>query len=132
MIEKIMGFLDEMSTSTGYSDFDYNREKAEKYVELLISKNQFVYVTNECLMLGTVGSMFFGNDIFASDELIYVKKEFRGLGHSKAALESFVEWAESKGAKRVIVGQTTGVIGGEFSRLASSCGFFKLGEVYAR
>jgi GNAT superfamily N-acetyltransferase len=132
MIDKMVTFTDEMHKETAYSKLKYSKEKTYSFFDKIIKAGQFVYLTDECLMVGSISSTFFGDSLVANDILIYVKKEFRGFGHAGLALSNFIKWAESKGADSIIIGQTTGVCGKEFKSLAGACGFVKLGEVYAR
>jgi len=132
MINKMVSFTDEMHKETGYSALDYNQEQTADFFEKIITSNQFVHLTDECLMIGTITKTFFGDSLVANDVLLYVKKEFRGNGHADDAVKSFVKWASNMGADRVVMGQSTGVCGKEFKSLVTSCGFVKLGEVYAR
>ena len=132
MINKMLSFIDEMHKSTGYSELDYNRDKTELFFNEIIKHEQFIYLTRECLMIGTIDKPFFGNSLISSDVLLYVKKDYRGCGHAVKAVSDFIEWSDSQGADRVVMGQSTGVCGVEFNSLVESCGFTKIGEVFAR
>lgn len=128
----MLSFTDDMHKETRYSELDYNREDAAAYFETLISSNQFIHINDGCLMIGVIGKTFFGDSLIADDVLIYVKKKYRCKGFAEDAVNSFVKWARDNGAKRVSLGQSTGVCGEEFKAVAKSCGFKKLGEIFAR
>tara|TARA_R100000951_G_scaffold25817_1_gene21919 strand:- start:3910 stop:4296 length:387 start_codon:yes stop_codon:yes gene_type:complete len=128
----MLSFTDEMHKTTNYSLFNYNREKTASSFKSIIDRNQFIYITDGCLMIGTADETFFGNSVVANDCLIYVKKEHRGRGLSKLALNKFIEWAKEVGADSIMIGQSSGVNNEEFASAAISCGFKKLGEVFAR
>ena len=132
MIEKMLSFTDDMHEETKYSELDYNREDTAAYFENVIRANQFVHINDGCLMIGVICKTFFGDSLIADDVLLYVKKEYRCKGLAEEAVKSFVKWADDNGAKRVSLGQSTGVCGEEFKAVAKSCGFKKLGEVFAR
>ena len=63
MINKMLSFIDEMHKSTGYSELDYNRDKTELFFNEIIKHEQFIYLTRECLMIGTIDKPFFGNSL---------------------------------------------------------------------
>ena len=128
----MLSFTDEMHSTTNYSRLDYNREKTAKSFKSLVDRNQFIYITDECLMLGTADETFFGDSVIANDCLIYVKKDYRGKGHSALAINQFVKWAEEIGVDSIMIGQSSGVSNQEFASVAKSCGFKKQGEVFAR
>ena len=128
----MLSFTDEMHKTTSYKHLDYNREKTAAYFRRLIDGGKFVHLTDQCLMLGTIGRTFFGESVISSDVILYVKKEFRGEGHSAKAINEFIKWSDNNGAERISIGQSSGVCGEEFKAVAKSCGFKKLGEVFAR
>lgn len=128
----MLSFTDEMHKNTDYKYLNYDRVKTGEYFQKLIDLNQFIHLTDGCLMIGSLEKVFFGDSLIASDILIYVKKEHRGLGLSIAAVNEFIKWSENAGASRISIGRSSGVNEKEFKSLAVKCGFNKLGEVYAR
>lgn len=130
MIDDMLNLCEEMHAETLYKTMRYDRSTMRKTIEYLIERDQFVHYEDGCVMLGTASQTFFGPDIVASDVLMYVSKDKRGKGLAKRALSAFKSWAESKGAKMINVGQTTGVTGQEFNALAEILGFSVIGKVY--
>ena len=132
MVEEIKKLLAEMHETTYYGRFDFSVEKSMEYIEKLIGANQFVYVDNGVMMLGTCSVCWFGSDKVANDVLLYVSKDKRGKGLAKKAVSAFVEWSELKGAKALFIGQTTGVNTESFRSLAGNSGFKQAGSVFVR
>lgn len=122
----------EMHEETSYSSLDYDPTKVIGYVSTLIDRGQFVYVDCGVVMLGAAYKSWFGSDVVANDILLYVSKDSRGSGLAKMALDAFCDWSRSVGAKRVVIGQTTGVEAESFSRLVDSCSFDCMGSVYVK
>ena len=132
MIKAIASLLEEMHAETSYRMYSFSRVKCESYVEKLAKAGQFVYYRPGVVMLGTIETTFFGDDKIANDLLLFVSKGERGSGEASRAIESFCEWAESNGAKSIVIGQTTGAGKESFSALAQKFDFKEFGTVYRR
>lgn len=132
MIDCILDLLEEMHKETSYGLYDFSRDKCRRYLERFYNAGQFVYHRPGVVMLGTIEATFFGNDKIANDLLLFVSKSERGSGEASRAIESFCEWAESNGAKSIVIGQTTGVSKESFSALAEKFDFKEFGTVYLR
>ena len=121
-----------MHKETRYISLDYDKEKTAKFIGRLINAGQFVYINDDCLMLGQASETFFGKSLAASDLLLYVKKESRGKGFGNSAISEFIEWADSLGCDSVAIAQSTGINNKEFNSLAKANGLKKVGECFAR
>lgn len=61
------------------------------------------------LFVGFVGEDWFGPDRYAADLTFWVRPESRGSSAAVRLLFAFEGWAESKGAKEIRVGVSTGI-----------------------
>lgn len=119
----------EMHANTQYSKYAVD----EKDILQMIANhivNGFVYLNEGCLFIGKAYTPWFGGCNFASDVLLYTKKESRGKGLAKEAVQEFIKWGKSKGAVSITIGQSTGVNEKEFNNLAEGLGMKRIGAVY--
>lgn len=128
----LIDLLTEMHETTAYRELPLSIDRLSRFIESVKSSGQFLYHKPGVVMIGTVSKAFFSESLVASDVLLYVSPDNRGRGEAEKALSEFVSWAESKGASQVVIGQTTGVNGEEFDRLAKKLNFSFAGKVYRR
>jgi GNAT superfamily N-acetyltransferase len=129
LIQSIYNVIIEMHENTQYSKFTTNEDKIK---DMIIARldNGFIYYDGMCLLIGSVFTQWFCDDVFAADTLLYTKKEHRGKGLAKIAAKTFIQWAQENGATQISFGQSTGVNEKEFNRMADSLGLNKVGAVY--
>lgn len=77
--------------------------------------------------LGRVAPMYFSEELIAHDLAWFVKPTARGSAAAVALLADFEEWAQARGAKFVLIGQTTGVKMPETKALYERLGYTSLG-----
>lgn len=111
MIEHIIKLLSDIhKESIYYSRFDLDLHKAREIIAIMMeSKDYFIRTTDHGVIIASVAKPFWSNDLIAQDELVYVSKEGRGSGEGLKLIASFEKWAEKKGAKRIIVGDSMGI-----------------------
>ena len=129
LIQNIYDVIIEMHGNTKYSKFTTNENKIKEMIKASL-KNGFIYYDGMCLLIGSVFTPWFCDDIFASDTLLYTRKEHRGKGLAKIAAKTFIQWAQENGATQISFGQSTGVNEKEFNKMADSLGLNKVGAVY--
>ena len=76
---------------------------------------------------GSVMKTFFCDDFLAQDMGWWVKSTSRGSAAAIVLLSDFEMWAKSKGAKKVMVGQSTAVNIESTTKLFKHCGFRVIG-----
>ena len=129
LVDEIYKTIIEMHENTGYSKHSINEYKIKSMIQDRIS-NGFVYFDGKCLMLGNAYTPWFSDEIFASDTILYTKKEHRGEYRAERAVKDFIEWAKEIGATNISISQSTGVNNKEFNSLAEKLGLIKIGAVY--
>jgi GNAT superfamily N-acetyltransferase len=60
-------------------------------------------------LFGVVYPLMFCDILEAQEEVIYVLPEYRGTVIAPKIIKHFMDWAEKKGAKRIIMGASTGI-----------------------
>lgn len=83
-------------------------------------------------LLGVVTPAVMGLELHAHEEILFTLPELRGGDAGSKLIEAFIAWAETKDAKRIWAGTTTGLTGAAHTQLMRRHGFKKAGEVYHR
>ncbi len=73
--------------------------------------------------LGACGPNWFGPDMLASDLAIYIDPEHRGGSAGPRLMQAFTDWANSTGAKLVMVGVSAGINPERTGRLYERLGY---------
>ena len=118
-----MGHL--MHQEGRFSQFDFNDEKVENLIKLLIN-NGIAIITEGGFFLGLVTEHFFGNDKISLDLALYVREGFRGEGIADQLIDEYIKVAREMGAVDIGIGNSMGNVGGLYERH----GFSKVGGVY--
>lgn len=84
------------------------------------------------LILCSVTKSFFGPDLLAGDIALYVDPSCRARGAAKQLTQAYVDWAVSKGARRVSVGNSAGAPDQAYTGLMEGLGFTKTGSLLCR
>jgi GNAT superfamily N-acetyltransferase len=124
--------LKKMHLETIYSNLEFSGTACANFLLDHMNHNQFIQVDERGIMLGEISPTFFGDDLSANDVLIYIRPEFRREGLAQASIESFFSWAESRGARLITIGQSTGSNSDEFKALINKLNLQPLGAVYGR
>ena len=74
---------------------------------------------------------WFTSDVIASEDLFFVRKDFRGSPCAFRLMKAFLAWAEDRGAVHVRAGIATGDPGSNADRLYLHFGFHKVGGCYS-
>lgn len=119
----------DMHTNTQYKNYPVNEADILQMIANHIVGG-FVHLKDGCLLIGETYTPWFGGCKFASDTLLYTKKESRGNGLAKEAVKEFIKWGKSNGAVSITIGQSTGVNEKEFNGLAEGLGMKRIGAVY--
>ena len=124
----------QMHADSIYRDLPFDENKTEKQLALCnidVPERYFKLAIRdgEVLggMLGCVKRSFFCDELFASDMGWWVAESHRGSCAALKLLDDFVEWAQSKGARKVMVGQSTGRNIEQTTKLYQHCGFRIIG-----
>lgn len=125
---------------TGYAGLRVDPEKMRLVLsELLASDDGCVFVldstknsTIDGVIFGVCQEYWFGPDRVAMEMLIYARPSARSGVFIKRMVERFEEWALSRGAKRVMLGVSTGVEIDRKDRLMKHFGYKVLGGMYGK
>lgn len=80
-------------------------------------------------MLCGLTKSFFGPDLSAVEFALYVDPQHRSTGVAKQLVQSYVDWAIAKGARRVNAGNSAGTPDEAYTALMQSAGFEKTGSL---
>ena len=80
-------------------------------------------------LIGANTPSFFGDDWVAGDLAVYVHPEYRKEGVGDELVRRFVQWATARGAKRINVGNSTGMDDTVYVRLMLRHGFSRAGSL---
>lgn len=129
LLEDCFGIIMDMHANTQYKKYQVSEAAILQAITNHIA-NGFIFLKDGCLLMGKVYTPWFGGERFASDTLLYTKKESRGNGLAKEAAKAFITWSESEGAVSISIGQSSGVNEKEFNALAEGLGMKRIGAVY--
>lgn len=76
---------------------------------------------------GVINKMFFSDELMARDVGWWVKQSRRGSFAAIRLLEDFETWAKSKGAQKVMIGQSSGIDIEKTTKLYQHCGYRIIG-----
>ncbi len=131
MIENIKELGRLMHEETVFSRLSYDPEKLYQFaLRLLGDPYSLVVVHDKSALLAQVYPHIYTDDLIAVDQLLYVHPDHRRSGIARSLVTHYVNWAESMGAKMVLMGSSTGFEGAE--DFFKSCGFERIGGNYLR
>ena len=125
----------EMHANSVYRDMPLDEEKTIRqlnYSGTEVAPDRYfrIAVRGDELMGGFYGIVrrtFFCDEINAHDLGWWVKQTARGSAAAVLLLNDFSSWARAKGARLVMVGQSTGINIERTTRLYEHCGFRVIG-----
>lgn len=120
----------EMHRNSIYADMPFNWEKTEQQISLCneaVPNRYFKLAVRESTvigaMLGIIQPTFFCDELLAQDMGWWVPRSRRGQGAALKLLADFEMWARDKGARKLIVGQSTEVNIKQTTKLYMHLGF---------
>lgn len=127
----------QMHNESNFSGLTYDPELAQEYGA------KFVDNEDRCFLLavdsqrtigfisGQIGRAMFGPELIATEDLLYVVPEERGMktGVTTELLRRFCLWSAERGAARVSVANVAGANDEAFRRLLGTYGFRPAGTV---
>ena len=123
---------------TGYAGLRVDQDKMHAVLSrMLATEDACVFVlatgsTIDGVMFGVCQEYWFGPDRVAMDMMLYARPSARSGVFIKRMVERFEEWALSCGAKRVMLGVSTGVEIDRKDRLMKHFGYKVLGGMYGK
>lgn len=84
------------------------------------------------IIVGVVLDYWFNDDTYATDLVLYVKKEYRTSNYGYRLIKSFINWAASKDVEEITTGISSGVDIDKAGRLFERMGFKNKGKMYSR
>ena len=123
-----------MHRTSTFADMRYSGEELAEFLQAMLDLPHlqgFLAVqglrTVGFILCG-VNKSFFGPDLVASEFALYVDPESRGAGVAKQLVQSYVDWAIAKGARRVNAGNSAGTPDEAYVSLMEGVGFTKTGS----
>ncbi len=115
-IDKCIELGHAMHQESYYKHFNYNEEKLNKFLKLMIS-NPLQYCTLVCehnkiivgFFLGVSSEQWIGTDKMSSDLACYVIPEERGSIAGIRLIKAYEQWARDIDVKEIIIGVSTGI-----------------------
>lgn len=141
-VEEIIAMADDFH-STHRPELDFEPDKIREHGRQLMADytrrtyNAFVAIKdNEYVgfLVGTCTPYFFNYSVSASQELLYVKPEYRSLTPLKKLLQVFANWAELNGALEIYTGVSVHELerADRVSNMFSYLGFKKIGYYHMK
>ena len=117
-----------------YKCFNYNPIKVRAYIEWMLNHREtaiaIVGEDNGVVQggfLGFVQEHFFGSDKQAYDSITFVDPEYRGTLLGYRLMKRYVEEAKARGAKQILLGNTTGINYKSVMGIYKKMGFSQVG-----
>ena len=79
---------------------------------------------------GGLTAPIFSKEVYAHDYLLYIKEKYRSAAAATALVESYTAWAKERGAKKVMLSNSTGNNIESFAKLAEKLGFKTVGSIH--
>lgn len=119
-----------------YAPYDFDDDKVIEMFTALISTQFGIALVAEQEgvviggFIGVVQKHWFGNDTQASDIALFIAPEHRGGRTGLMLIKAYVQAALNKGAKQVLLANSTGVQTDRVAKLFESFGFQRRGFVF--
>lgn len=110
-LENIIKLLEEIhKESKFFNSCKLDTSRAKEILAQLVGRDDvFLKQTENGAMLGVLTQPFWSSEVWAQEEFIYVSKEARGSGEGQELISAFEAWAKSKGAAKIIAGDSMGI-----------------------
>lgn len=119
-----------------YAPFDYDTAKVADLIAALITTRfgiALVAEDNGQIIGGFIGSIqphWFGGDTCASDFALFVHPDHRTSITGLKLIKRYIQEAQAKGAKQIMLANSTGVASDRVAQLFESLGFKRRGYVF--
>lgn len=119
-----------------YQQMDYSFQKVQDLLHRHVNEDGLVWLVAEQDgeiiggILGIISEHYFGKDLMAVDEALFVTKGKRGGSAAFKLIRGFAEIAALRGARRIMLGTTTGVEAEAVGRFYEKLGFERIGGLY--
>ena len=123
--------------SPTFKDFEFDEGKVDMMLKHYIVY-EFLAVCNDDdnnivgFLIGRNTSSFFGDDLVATDNMVYILPEFRGHGLLKPMIDLFEDWARKHGCKRIDLGVTVGINNDAVCNMYRKLGYKDLGTILSK
>lgn len=109
---------------------------AESLASLITLDNGCLFVVDEGdKITGMIGGImldfWFSDDMYATDLVLYVDKEYRTKNYGYRLVKSFVKWAKDNDADEISTGISSGLDIDKAGRLFERLGFKYKGKMYS-
>lgn len=132
--DQVVEIAKEMHETSMFRDYSLDADKLISQLELADKHPDTAYFRiavrdGEVFggFYGTISRMFFCDELMARDVGWWVKKNRRGSWAAVRLLAGFEVWAKEKGAKKVMIGQSSEINIEETTRLYKHCGYRVIG-----
>lgn len=132
--EQVLAIAAEMHAGSMFRDYAFDGEKLIQQIEASAAypdtlRFRLAVLNGEVYggLYGTINRMFFCDEYMARDVGWWVKQDRRGSWAAICLLADFEQWAAEKGAKKVMLGQSSGMNVEVTTRLYENCGYRVVG-----
>jgi GNAT superfamily N-acetyltransferase len=136
-IPVILDMIEESISQTIWKDIKLDRAKTTGMLEqnehnLLFHGNVVVDDQGEIVgcFAATLGSRIWTNEVFAYDQLFYIKEGHRRLKTATALVAAYKEWAIERKVRKAFLSNSMGMNIETFSKLAKLLGFEEVGSIH--
>tara|TARA_R100000700_G_scaffold19829_1_gene26586 strand:- start:15859 stop:16275 length:417 start_codon:yes stop_codon:yes gene_type:complete len=131
---------EKMHAESNFRDLDFDKEKLKNLGWHVVNGEDRYFACvaedeNNCILgmfVGLITEYYFGNDLMASDLLVYVDKSKRGAMASVRMFKEFEKWAKRKNAKEVRPATSTGIEIERTKKLYTHLGYEVSGNTFRK
>ena len=123
-----------------YKGYGFNQDKMIRFAEQALNDEGSLYLVYQAssetevagFFLGNAVDTFFGDDIVAEQQLMYIDPSHRGsIKVAMTFMSEFRNWAKRKGCKDIFFAPTVSVHEG-FNNIAKRLGYEYIGPMFGR
>jgi len=117
--------------------FDIERAAQNAYESIILNQHGFGLLAFDGdvpigMIAGVLATYDFGGQIYAFNNVWYVKKERRGSPVGIKLLDRFVDWSKDQGAMQVLLGVASGITPERTGKAVLRKGFVETGRNYIK
>lgn len=126
----------EMHATSIFSTFNYDEEKTSGLIRTLVDVHIGIAIVSETDgiieggFIGAVHEHYFGRDLQATDYALFLTMTARNGRLGLRLIDEYVTQALAKGAKQIMLANSTGYQADRVANIFESRGFKKLGYVF--
>jgi GNAT superfamily N-acetyltransferase len=134
-VEEMVKLGKALHETSEFRHVSYSLEKTSNFTHYCINSADHIVITVKSseedaivgYFIGFIGPFFFSDDLVSFDMSFFLSPHFRNYRAAFQIVKKYKEWATEKGAKRIMLSQSTGLDTARTSRLYERFGFKDVG-----